>query len=373
MKKVIVLLVFTTCYIFVSSQGNYFVKDTMVYYGADIKDKGAIINARFCTFMEYGIEQSFTPYEVKQYSLRDGTVYISREIPTSDGLKAYFLERVIEGRTTLYVFADTKTRNIFFLEDVNGNLIEIKNDDIRGSKPFVEQLRQLSSDCPAVSESVNFLRYRKSYLTEFVKRYNRCDTRTFPFFRVGVVSGFEMMKLNPSAEFINMNLSMLDYEYNGSFSLGLFATQPLFFSGVHIYAEMMLSKHGFSINKIVNSYDVDYVLNISSLKIPIMLKYQLPYGKIRPFISAGGLMTWHHKNSNEIYEWIMSGNSVTYSDPSFTSYLDDYQYGVVFGAGVEANLSSRKRLFFEGRYFVLSGDFVSMGSNIINILVGVSL
>lgn len=69
----------------------------------------------------------YTPKDLKEYGLADGTVYISREISVSGFSKRVFLQQLAKGKLTLYYY-DGKEANLFFIERDSSGLVTLTKD-----------------------------------------------------------------------------------------------------------------------------------------------------------------------------------------------------------------------------------------------------
>lgn len=351
-------------------QKEYFSTDSSTFVGIKLIDGGDLINSRLCQVKEGEKTIEYTPYEVKEFGFKDGRVYISKEIQIADSSKRVFLERLNNGETTLLYYKG-KGIKTFFIQKDSTLFVEMPKRNTAG-KYFSKQLLNLTKDCPNVLDACRLVRYNKKSLTKLISRYNQCEFKPFPHFKYGILIGYEFSKLIPLDE-ENEDLKYLDYKYDGGFSVGLFLDQPILVSDFSLHAELFLSKHAYSYNKLVENKDLDFVANLTSLSVPLLLRYAYPSNKFRPFINVGINGAYSIKNETLLYKTTISETTIEINDTESTSLISDIQLGYVVGAGLEYKLNSNNSLFFELRYNnqYPQGDSEFLSTTVFSLLTGI--
>lgn len=353
-------------------QNEYFSTDSSTFAGIKLIDGGDLINSRICQVKKGEKTIKYTPYEVKEFGFKDGRVYISKEIQIADSSKRVFLERLNKGNTTLYYYKGRGIRT-FYIQKDSTLFVEIPNQNNAG-KDYSKQLINLTKDCPNVLDACKLVSYNKKSLFKLISRYNKCELKPFPHFKYGLLIGYEFLKLIPSNEEIN-DLAYFNYKPDGSFSIGLFLDNPISVSDFSLHNELLLSKHGYSYNKLVDNKDLDFVANFTTLNIPLLLRYAYPSNKIRPFINVGIKGTYFIKNKTLLYETTINETTIEINDTEITSMISDFQLGYVIGGGLEYKLNYKNSLFFEIRYCnqYNQGSVEFQGNSAFSVLTGINL
>lgn len=371
MKYLYILFLIVFFPILSFGQSEYFSTDSTSYLGIQLIDGGDLINSRLCQVKKGDKTIQYTPHEVKEFGFKDGRVYISKEVQIADSSKRVFLERLHEGKTTLYYYKG-KGINTFFIEKDSTLFIEVPKQNTV-EEDYSEQLLNLSKDCPNVLDACKHVSYNKKSLSKFMVRYNQCELKPFPHFRYGLFIGYEAYKLIPSKE-QNEDLKYFDYNYDGSFSIGLFLDNPILVSDFSLHAELLLSKHGYSYNKLVDNKDLDFVANLTSLNIPLLLRYAYPSNKIRPFINVGINGTYFIKNKTLLYETTINETTIEINNTEIASTISDFQLGYVIGGGLEYKLNYKNSLFLELRnnnqYNQRDPEF--LGTSVFSLITGLN-
>jgi outer membrane protein W len=351
-------------------QNAYFSTDSSTSVGIKLVDGGDLINSQFCQVKKGEKTIQYTPYEVKEFGFKDGRVYVSKEIQIADSSKRVFLERLHKGNTTLYFYRG-KGIKTFFIQKDSTLFFEMPKHDTE--EDYSTQLLNLTKDCSNVSDACKLVNYNKKSLSKLISRYNKCELKPFPHFKYGFLIGYEFLRLIPSNE-QDDNLEYFDYKYDGGFTIGIFLDNPILVSDFSVHAELLLAKHGYSYNKLVDNKDLDFVANFTSLNIPLLFKYAYPSNKIRPFINAGIIGTYFIKNETLLYETTINETIIEINDTEITSMISDYQLGYVIGGGLEYELNYKKSLFFELRYNnqynLEASEF--LGNSVFSLLTGIN-
>lgn len=331
-------------------QGNYYATDSSMTYNALLIDGGDALNFSICQVKKNNIINKYTPYEVKEFGFKNGRVYISKDIQISDSLKRVFLQRLVKGETTLYYYKGKNTKTYFIEKDSNLFIELPKHDNIKESIIFKSNLLNITSDCPNISESINLVSYNKKSLSKLISRYNSGELKPFPSFRYGLLIGSGYKKLVPSKSLESQYVNYLDFKYDGGFTVGLFIDNPILVSDFSLHTELSFSNHGFSYNKLIDNEDIDFVANISSLKLPLLIRYTYPSNMFRPFINLGGVVTFNIKNENLIYVTTITEKIIEINDIKEISLIDRNQAGYSIGGGIEYIINYKNSIFIELRH-----------------------
>ena len=351
MKKIACFLFILLCVAYkveATEVPTYYIIDTVACYGSKLIDGGIIENCRFCQEEKNGKIKKFKPTEVSEYQIGKGLHYVSQDIFLNNAYKRVFLEKREAGKYNLYQFRDRKT-NIFFLQKDSGILVALPKRTKDG-KSFKSQLREYTSDCNAVSSNVFAVDYTMNSLALLLERFNSRSSNPFPHTRFGVSVGSAFTKLLVPPKMWVPNLNNFDFRYVSSASLGLFMDQPLFPSDFSMHVSCNFTKEAFSYSQQVDGRNYDYVANISTLELPLLVRYTVPLASVYPFIEMGGLASWNFKRDDFFQEELINGQTINIIESYEPDLINQFYTGFSFGGGIEYPIFPKMSLFLECRY-----------------------
>lgn len=334
-------------------QTGYIVTDSSVVAAKIDTENGDSFNGGFCRVRNGRVWEYYNPYLIKEYGFGDGRVFISREVQLSGSNQKVFLERLQQGKATLYSFKETTGVQTFFIEkDSTLYVIDKKISKDRGYK---DKLLEITSDCKAVEDAIKVVEYKKETFTKLIKQYNTCEFAPMPHFRYGLTVSSSYLKLVLRSG--NELLNYFDFNYVRGYTIGLFADKPIIASNFSYHVELYYSKHGMSYNKFVDTADYDFVANFSSLKLPILIRYVYPSNKIRPFLNIGVTASFGIKNETLLYKSVIGKDGIDVNKVDESSVLKSNQFGFSMGGGFEFRLKNKHALFIELRSNIYYEDF----------------
>lgn len=350
-------------------QMAYVATDTSIAYGADLVENNAIISSRICQEIYNDSIISYSPDQVREYQYSDGRLYISKQIETPDSLKRVFLEQLVKGNTTLYFYKSDGIKTFFIEKDSTVFKELVKRSKVK--KGYKKVLRGVCKDCSHMDVAIANVSYRKKSLSKLVTRYNNCEKKPFPHFRYGVTLGYEYAKFTASSNINNKDIAYFDFDHDKTIAFGLFVDQPIMSSDVSFHGEFYYVKHAYSYNKFKVDKDIDLVVNLSSLRLPLLIRYAYPSNYVRPFLNAGFIASYNFNNETLFYEMLRSDDTyalVEYRDSS--SLIADLNIGYCVGGGLDILLGAKHSLFLELRYtnqsfFSLNDPLKMSGYNLI--------
>ena len=349
MKKIIINICFLLAVAPCMAQSGYVEFDSITYSGVKIIDQGKRLNALSCQWQKSKNNLvQLTPYEVKSYNFGNEK-YVARDIEINGKEGRFFLEEMVSGKLTLY-FIKYEGKH-FFIEKDRAFFIGIPKNKENEKSAYKAQLKGITEDCPEVADAANFVGYNKRSLMRFIERYEKCVSRPFPHFRYGIKAGFEWSKFIDPPQ----SLERFNIKYSGAFSLGLFMDTPILVSDFSFNLGINYSRHGYSYNNLTRDADYDFVANLSSLKMPVLVRYSLPTNKYRFFVQSGGIVEYHFNKDAHLYKSTINGNIITI-DRTMALKIDDVRFGFSIGVGFEKKVTSRNSLFLEFSVNQLYGD-----------------
>jgi hypothetical protein len=358
--------------IFVKAQQAYITTEIGTSTGMNLIDNGDEENSKSCQVKTGSVIYKFTPLEVKEYGFKNGRAYVSKELQVQGVSKSVFLERLAKGKTSLYYYC-SEGNAMFYLEKPDGKLYEIPEYNDEG-KSYKQLIKDLTNDCEGVNGYVQYLSYRKKSMANLLSRYENCAQRPFPHFRYGLNLGYNFTMLNIPTGFTNQTFEGFDFKYETGSSIGLFVDNPIKNSDFTYHGEIEYSKSGFSYSDYGPFGGYDFVSNIHSLKLPLLVRYTYPSNHISPFVDVGGAITYNFINKSFLYQSTISGNMVDIAIVNGPGYIGDMQFGYSCGAGFEFKLITKQFLFFEFRFNQSTGlgEVKTLGNSTINLITGIN-
>ncbi len=318
--------------------GYYITWENDTIYGL-VDYRGEIRNSAFCEFKktQKAETQRFSAYEIQAYRFIDSKYYVSKKVKTGDEEKQVFLEFLVNGITNLYYYAEINNP-VYFIEDRNGNLIELSNttkDEFIEGRGLVRRqdfryigvLKATFADCMEIQPDIENIKLEHKSLIKLSKEYHDlvCDGEQCIIYEKQLP--VMQIKIAPLA---GMSTSFLSFEerqfshfnFNQNFAplIGLVfnITMPRFNEKLSIELESNISYPKYFGSYIENTqYVNDYYqaqINIYNLQNSASLKYTFPRGKIKPtfavgyssniFLSKDQCIIKESKLDNKIYTFI---------------------------------------------------------------------
>lgn len=349
MKQLLLLFIIAYLPIYTFGQSDYFTNKNSISTGIKLVKGGELMNSKFCQVEDGKNIIRYTPHEVNEFGFQDGRVYVSKDIKIADTLKRVFLERLNQGKITLYYYR-AKGIKTFYIEKDNNLLVELPKQN-KTKEAFSKQLLGITNDYPNISDDCNLVSYNKTSLSKFIERYNyksNYKLKPFPHVRYGLTLGCGFTKLNNIPN--TMNLNCIDFKYDSRFTFGIFIDHPISQSYFSLHSEINFSKYGYSYNTHKENLDIDFVANILSMEIPLLIRYTYPSDKIRPYINLGSIITLNIKNEARLYNTKIAENLIEINDLQSLTLIDKIHGGYSIGGGIEYKLNIKNSIFIEIRY-----------------------
>jgi hypothetical protein len=334
-----------------SSQSNYFVKDSVTSTGISLVDGKEMVNHRVCRVRDGSTIQEYTPWQVKEYGFRDGRIYLAKDVPLPDSTQRVFLEQLVYRKLYYYRGKEGKT---FFVKTDSVSFAELpkqhKGPD-GADISFRDDLGRLTSDCPLMADAVKLVRYNRTGYKKFMNRYETCEHKPFPFLKFGIIAGYSTSKPVTKPSVSIPEVKQMEFSYDGGFAAGLFLDCPILLSDFSLFASLLFSQHEFSGNTMAMNYvDVDFYGKMSSLQIPVLIRYSYPSNMIRPFVNAGGVFSYNFKTENYLYQATIYNHVIEISDVAEISLLQPIMIGFSIGGGAAVKVLPRNWISVEVRY-----------------------
>jgi hypothetical protein len=330
------------------SQQGYFLTDSILNVGVKLVDGGDLQNMRICQVRDGDEIIEYSPYDIKEYGFPDGRIYVSREIQISGSSFRVFLRLLHKDQLKLYHYMG-KGINTFFMEKNDSLFVELPRRD-ENNNSFRSLLSDLTDDCPEARDYSRLVMYSVPSLTRFAENYNACEFKTFSSLRYGFSFGTGVSRLktlNPE----NMRLDYFNLRYVNNFSLGLFIESPMPTGNFSIQAELNFSRNNFSYYGSFENNNLDLLVNLTSVNLPVIIRYTHPSIKIRPFFNGGVFGNYYFQNETQHFETRIGYSQIQINKLDDHLFLKNEQIGYLIGAGLEYRFNFRRSLIFELRYF----------------------
>ncbi|GAB3194186.1 hypothetical protein GCM10027293_01860 [Pontibacter aydingkolensis] len=312
----------------------------------------------------------YTPDALQKYGFDQGQLYITKQVPGSESVaKFFFLEALALGKANLYFLRETDVTERFFIETVEGKLVELKEEtrqlkDSNGKtynsvlKPYISVLTVALIGCDGMQSQIERTELKQSSLKKLVNNYNACVAPKEEGFAkegdhkfkvsAGVLVGGSVQQLTISGEEeaikyygefdpytsitggIAVDLNLREVNEKLSVYTGAFYSR--------------LKTQAFNKAKTLNGSEGEFDVSFDAqfLSFPLMLRYTYPKGKLRPFVNLGASYTLllsmdgvRHSvyNKDTSYERQYTGDAMEkYKKANF---------GLIGGAGILAPISKK--------------------------------
>lgn len=336
MRYLFIILLFIKLPVF----SQLIINDTTTIYGERILDLGDVQNSKFCTIKQKDTVITYTPNQVKEYTLQDKRIYKSYPIQINLKNERFFLEQLFQGeKNLLYLSLDKGFKRFYVLKSDSSNiLIEIPLID------YKNYLISVFKDCQTALENVEYVNYNKSSFYKFYNLYTQCTSKPLTRTRYG----FSLIGINTQLNLKQLATFLYPDEKKNSLSFGagfqvdvpISNTKFSFHPEVN-YRQLSTNRKSFNGNT-----TNDLVINIAAISVPLQIRYGFYNQKISPYLQAGISYNRLLRNESNIPNYVLINNSqqmTVYDEPLFQKNMIGYN----FGCGVLFNYSSKKSIFIE--------------------------
>ncbi len=333
-------------------------------------------NSRQCTFKASAdaAQVNYTPEEIKGYQYTNGKYYVARTIPEFRDSSRVFLEYLVEGIADLFYIRESD-KDRYFIQKPGKGLIELTIEEkelmlngkkvIKTNNAYKGVLRYTFSDDMKLFDKIDKTSLSPKDLVKITKEYHNdvCNDYSCIDYTKDLSSNFSY---GPEAGVIISWMTMQtssDYDRNIRPVYGIrFSVNPPFLSK-NWSLETGISNSGNDFDRIYNTdlangniyfENIDYRIKISydALRIPLLIKYTLPFKKVKPFLICGTDGTLLLSKTFEAYRYYNYGTEFFKSLP-VESRLTNLQLGLIGATGINFSLNERStmdiRLAYERR------------------------
>lgn len=332
-----------------------------------IRQEGEINATKKLTFRkkQTSKNQTFMPGEISGFSISEKATYESQNLEIDGQQKSYFLKKLIQGYTSLYQLPDNDNP-IYLLVKEDGQREQLRRSrdnlvtDTKAEKAYYGQLKLFMRDCNAIVIDNNPVGFNSKDLSDLVIRYNQCvqpgaelinlqPQKTKTKIRFGVTAGYlgysyRVYGLQPPfQEFEDENSGSVQFGAMASFDISdRFALQAGFV--YTSYSIEAVADASGVVASLFRRYDV--IHELTTLEIPIELKYDLTAGRIRPFL-LGGIRLGYFLNKDIFYTYSIDD---TITEEFEGELFYEQLFGLQLGAGVQIPVMEKSRLLIKAYY-----------------------
>ena len=267
---------------------------------------------------------AYTPIDISAYRFDDdGKFFVSKEAPLESGNKILFLEFLIKGKASIYFMRDNMEH--YFIETEKDELIELSEspqilENSNGVKwikqpRYKGKLKYILSDCPEITSKIETLSLQSKELINLAKDYHAkvCDSEQCIVFerkskpvkiRTRIEAGIGFNQFRNQITHTNFSPGALiackfDFE-NLLFS----AERTTFQTGLILQHYSNYTRYRAEKDSWVWNYrradTTKVTINTLAIKIPLIINYTFPLGKVKPYIGGGIMNSFAKSSSTEI-------------------------------------------------------------------------
>ncbi len=329
--------------------------------GFVIKNNGDTLNglvnyttdAKFgqsCTFRRFDIAQviNYSPDQIKAFGFEHGRYFESKR----KGRKPAFMECLLKGKISVYINPG-KEKSTIYLEESSTGFHELKrgNNQFTGvdydARDIMEKIRASARESGEPSRT-----FAQTPEVTVFKDFSLTNTKST---QIGITGGYQFLTVGiPGTVFSKY---FTDAEYNTSFRpvIGIYLNQRLLRHSDLLSLDLAVlyfqdTYYGYSMYEYLDDvYINDILIDLSSVQVPLSLKFRFGKGKIHPFFKAGGYTSLDMDASFLRYEDRLEGGSEVYTD-QYSDYNPGPEMGFLGALGVEWHLGSARVITLEAGY-----------------------
>lgn len=253
-------------------------------------------NTTMCNFIQSGQKKAieYTPYDILGYKLDEsGKFFVSKEIKLKNGTNRIFLEYLINGKLNIFYYRDELSTDHYLIHrdsfpmmelpplekeiERDGTIYRINDEKSKSILSF------FTDDCPELRPQIEKLYLEHKPLIKLAKEYHKLvcsdaqciiyEKKAYPF----------VLYIEPVFGFTHYNGSKLN-SCNYGFQV---------YNWIPRYDERFYFKTGFLMQE-GNLVDT----KSKFIRIPIIVEYQYPIGKLKPTLAIGQNILYICKEDN---------------------------------------------------------------------------
>lgn len=264
-------------------------------------------NYQLCRFKNDNQITEYSPEQIKGYG------YINDKYFSSSIIDGSFVEVLINGKMSLY-----RQGAIFYVQKQGQKLQELETKDKKVSTQYKEYRKEddtwkgiliyLMSDCMKNSTSLLARAHlTERELTQLVTKYNKCQGTDYtvykedkPWTKVVIGGAVGMTYSTPKTTYHMDMYSYMEKSYTSldpSLGFVLDFSSPRITEKLSLQPEVHISKSSYAgsvtLNTVAATEYYDTQIDLTTLSLPISLKYSLPKRKYSGYLQGGFNLDYH--------------------------------------------------------------------------------
>lgn len=338
-------------------------------------------NNKSCIFKGEQEEREYYPNEIFGFGYGNDKLFLSQIVENS------FVEVLVLGEISLYKSKDKyhlkKDTSIYDLESFSEEVVIDGEVRIRENYRWHGITSYLISDCINNTDRVvSSITLDEKSLTKLIVKYNKCKGSDFLEFKVskpwikydfGATVGLMRSEIRITNK--SGSISYLDDSYSSiDPSVGVLfgISSPRIIEKFAFQGEFHFTKSSYSSLVVLNSSSIKYYdtyIDLSTLSVPLSLKYSFPEKKYGLYLQGGINYDYHIRSDTKLLSESVTGNMV-YTFPERSAFeINKNQIGYWGGIGIlksyqkfKASITIR---YFEMPALNKTGDFNASNSRIL--------
>ncbi|WP_207432281.1 outer membrane beta-barrel protein [Sabulibacter ruber] len=397
MKKSLLSLFFAFLAFTVFAQRNF--KPGYIIQKGDtlkgqISQKGAVKSSQKVIFRPSSEATAiiYTPSQIDGYGTQDGHRFESFILGKGDTARSLFLNVLVQGKTSLYAYRDEESEVHYYVikegttrELIRKKVKEVQPDGQRVLKTYdfyKGTLQEMTQDCPALTIKRKKLTFNQNSFSDFIVNYNQCTAPTSLTYiskpeKVEVTWGAVIGGAISTLQVENVNPKVFNETYNS----GLEPTGGLFINSTTPWVSKKLSFQLEALYNRVryaqdlsdkelfkeNEYKID--IDLTYLKVPLLVRYSLPVGKVEPFVNIGMAHSFAIKHKQEVHitstsssgekteeqRYFLQDFNPSESRWGYVESFRSYSQSFFVGTGAKLPFGTKHKLSLEARYEASNG------------------
>jgi len=353
-------------------QVDYFKRNGELNYNITLVKGDNLHNFQYCERVVNDSIIRMSPDSVVEYGFDDGRVFVSRDIVVNDSgiIAKVFLQRLVDGETRLYYYKGDplkqgKIRKLFFIEGENIGFQKLDKTS-KVNKGFRDQLKSAASNCDISEQWIRKTNFTKGSLSKWFNINNLCQPVYFPKVKINVFSGLKISSFKIQNGSNSNSTSLIinaDFNTNFAFYYGALIDIPIFTTPFSLGTGIGFYQTAVSASLKAGNIEYEFIINQSTFQVPVILRYMNSNPKTRPFFNIGFSYSNNFRNESLMQTSIVNNTIVSDFETIPIQLVSDVQWGLIFGVGVQHQITKRNALFMEARYTTEKSDGVDQFIN----------
>ncbi|HOI86559.1 MAG TPA: outer membrane beta-barrel protein [Lentimicrobium sp.] len=303
-------------------------------------------NYKSCVFLGEREERKYHPHEINGFGYDNDKFYASQILEGS------FVEVLVTGDISLYKSKEKyhvkKDADIYDLASFREEVKIDRKVYVRDNNKWRGILSILIGDClNNTNDVVSKINLNERSLTTLIVGYNQCKGSEYKEFKAGkpwikydfgaatglARSEIQVIYSSTYYNYLADSYSSVDPSVGALFSI----SSPRITEKIEVQGEIHFIKSAYSSLIVLNKSSTEYhdtYIDLTTLSMPLSLKYSFPEKKYGLYVQAGINLDYHLKTESRRMTEIVTGNVVNTYPESPAVEINNYQTGYWGGIGI---------------------------------------